>query len=75
MAAKRTRVTEKEKEKMNINNKTNSDQLITVVYNNINTTNESEIRNLKKSFDTWTNYEVILDYDSVGFVNKITIEN
>lgn len=57
------------------NNKKNADQLISVVYKNINTTNEMEIRNLKKSFDTWTNYEVILDYDSVGFVNKITIEN
>ena len=33
-------------------------------------------RNLKKKFsDVWTNYEVILDYDDIGFINQITIEN
>lgn len=58
------------------NNKTNKERTIRVIYGNINTVDESEIRNLKKSFgDVWTNYEVILDYDDIGFVNQITIEN
>lgn len=56
-------------------NKKNPNRLIRVIYNNINTTDESEIRNIKKSLDDWTTYEVILDYDDVGFVNQITIEN
>ena len=58
------------------NNKTNKERTIRVIYGNINTVDESEIRNLKKSFgDVWTDYEVILDYDDIGFVNQITIEN
>lgn len=56
-------------------NKTNDKHIINVVYGSINTTNESEIRNLKKQLDDWTEYEVILDYDEVGFVNQVTIEN
>lgn len=62
-------------DKVITSNKKNPDRLIRVVYNNINTTEESEIRNLKKNFDKWTNYEVIIDYDDIGFVNQITIEN
>lgn len=58
------------------NNKTNKERTIRVIYGNINTVDESEIRNLKKSFgDVWNDYEVILDYDDIGFVNQITIEN
>ena len=58
------------------NNKTNKKHIIRVIYGNVNTIDESEIRNLKKSFgDIWTNYEVIFDYDEVGFINQVTIEN
>ena len=57
------------------NNKTNSDHIIRVVYYSINTDNVDEIRNLKKSFDDWTDYEIILDYDEYGYINQITIEN
>ena len=56
-------------------NKTNKEHIIAVVYGNTNTTNDSEIKNIKKQLDKWTEYEVILDYDEVGFVNKVTIEN
>lgn len=56
------------------NNKTNQDRMITVVFDEVNTTDVDEIRNIKKSLDDWTEYEVILDYDSDGFVNLITIE-
>lgn len=61
-------------DKIITNNKTNSIHTISVVYGNVNTTNEIEIRNLKKSLDKWTEYEVIVDYDDLGFVNRITIE-
>ena len=57
------------------NNKTNKEHIIRIVYDSTNTIDETEIRNLKKSFDDWTDYEVILDYDEKGYVNQITIEN
>lgn len=56
-------------------NKTNSEHTISVIYNNINTTDENEIRNIKKSLDTWTEYEVIFNYDDIGFINQVTITN
>ena len=56
-------------------NKTNSEHIITVVYNSINTIDENEIRNIKKSLDTWTEYEVIFNYDDIGFINQVTITN
>lgn len=62
-------------DKIITSNKTNKEHLITVVYGSINTTDDSEIRNIKKQLDKWTEYEVILDYDEVGFINKVTIEN
>lgn len=62
-------------DKIITNNKTNESHIIRVIYGSINTTDETEIRNLKKSLDKWTDYEVILDYDDIGFVNQITIEN
>lgn len=57
------------------NNKTNSNHILRVIYGDTNTIDESEIRNLKKKLDIWTQYEVIIDYDEVGFVNQVTIEN
>lgn len=62
-------------DKVITNNKTNESHIIRVIYGSINTTDETEIRNLKKSLDKRTDYEVILDYDDIGFVNQITIEN
>lgn len=62
-------------DKVIVSNKKNPDRLIRVIYNNINSTDEAEIRNIKKSLDDWTTYEVIVDYDDIGFVNQITIEN
>ena len=61
-------------DKIITNNKTNSDRIIRVIYDDINTTDENEIRNLKKGLDSWTKYEVIFDYDDVGFINQVTIE-
>ena len=55
------------------NNKTN-DRKITVVYNDTSSDDPSVIKGLKSKFEEWTDYEVSLDYDDEGYVNKITIE-
>lgn len=56
-------------------NKKNADRIITVIYGDIKTTDENQIRKIKKSLDDWTKYDVIFDYDDVGYINQITIEN
>lgn len=56
------------------NNKTNSEQILRVKFNDIDTTDTNEIRNIKKSLDDWTKYEVIFDYDEDGYIYLITIE-
>ncbi len=56
------------------NNKKNQEHLITVVFENLSTTVPEEIKQAKKNFDDWTKYEISVDYDEKGFVNKITIE-
>ena len=61
-------------DKIITNNKTNSDRIIRVIYGDINTVDENEIRTFKKGLDSWTKYEVIFDYDELGFINQVTIE-
>jgi len=61
-------------DKVITNNKTNQSHLISVVYKNHNTINPEEIKNLKNELDDWHQYEVSLDYDTDGYINKITIE-
>lgn len=55
--------------------KKNSDHSITVIYNSTTTSKVDEIRSLKKQFETNSEYEIFMDYDSNGFINKITISN
>ena len=62
-------------DKVVTNNKKNSDKIITVIYNKTNTTNPTEIIKLKQSFEQGKDYEVIIDYDTNGYVNKVTIED
>ena len=57
-----------------LNNKKNKDYLITVVFKYKSTTNPEEIKNFKKQFISNHQYEVSIDYDDEGYVNKITIE-
>ena len=57
------------------NNKKNSDKVITVVYNEKTTTDANEIVELKSSFEQGKDYEVMLDYDTNGLVNKVTIKD
>lgn len=68
-------------------NKKNSDHIITLCYQNTCTEDENEMRTIKKNFTekiptsdpNWyekatQDYDIILDYDAAGYVNKITIE-
>lgn len=57
------------------NNKTNKDMLITVIYNTQETTDPDTIIDIKHSLDKDKKYEVKLDYDEEGYVNKITLED
>ena len=52
-----------------------TDHSITVVYGTTITSKAEEIMTLKKQFDATSQYEVLLSYDSNGYVNKVTITN
>lgn len=62
-------------DKVITSNKKNQDKIINVIYGDINTTDESKIREIKRGLDDWTKYEIIFDYDEVGYINQVTIEN
>lgn len=63
------------------NNKKNSSHLIEVVFDGTSYgTDPSSIQSIKNSLSTWTadnhlqHYEVSVDYDSNGYINRVTIE-
>lgn len=63
------------------NNKKNSSHLIEVVFDGTSYgTDPSSIQSIKNSLSTWTAdrniqyYEVSVDYDSNGYINRVTIE-
>lgn len=62
-------------DKVVTSNKTNKDHIITVIYKEITTTSEDEIVNIKHSLDKFTEYEVSLDYDTNGYINKVTVKD
>lgn len=62
-------------DKIITNNKTNSEHIITVIYNGTSATTEDEIISIKKSLDKGTNYYYSLDYDSNGYINRVTIKD
>ena len=55
--------------------KKNANHSITVTYGTTTTSKPDEITTLKKQFDKTSEYEVSLDYDSDGYINKVTITN
>ena len=55
--------------------KKNSNHPIVVVYGNQTISNVDGIISLKKEFDYNTKYEISFDYDSNGFINKVSIVN
>lgn len=54
-------------------NKKNPDHQVTVVYNDIKTTKESEIKKIKRSFKEDDQVEVSFDYNN-GYITKATLE-
>lgn len=54
-------------------NKKEKKHIITVKYNDKETSNPDEILEIKKSLDDSKEYELSMDYDSNGFFNKLTI--
>lgn len=48
---------------------------ITVIYNENEIQDETEMKKLKQKFETFTDYEVSFVYDSDGYINKAIIEN
>lgn len=55
--------------------KKNTEHPISVVYNSKKISKADEITALKKQINTTTEYEVSMNYDSNGFINKVTISN
>lgn len=55
------------------NNKKNKEHIITVVYKDITTAEETEIKKIRDSLSSRKDYDVSLDYDSKGYVNKFII--
>ena len=55
-------------------NKTKKDHIITVVYNDVKTSDPDAIVDLKQSLNK-SEYEVGFDYDDVGFINKVTLSD
>jgi len=47
---------------------------ITVKYGETETQDAAAIRKIKQGFDKWGDYEVYVEYDSDGFINKVIIE-
>ena len=56
------------------NNNKNEDKIIVVVYDGIETNKTDEIIKIKEDISNEKLYQVILDYDDNGLVNKITIK-
>lgn len=56
-------------------NKTNSEHIITVVYKETTTTSEDDIAEIKHGLDKFVEYEVSLDYDANGYINKVTVKD
>lgn len=56
-------------------NKTNKNHLISVTYEEITSTEESDIVKIKNSLKDNNKYEVSLDYDENGYINKVIIKN
>ncbi len=54
-------------------NNANKDYAITVIFGETKTSNNDEIRALKDQLEELTEYEVTLDYDSNGYIAKITV--
>lgn len=60
-------------DEINVSNK-NNDRKITLVFNGKATTDETEIINIKHGLKERDEYEVMVNYDSDGYVNEIKVD-
>ena len=60
-------------DEINVSNK-NNDRKITLVFNGKATTDETEIINIKHGLKDRDKYEVMVNYDSDGYVNEIKVD-
>ena len=56
-----------------VTNNKKQEHIITVKYQDKETSNPDEIIAIKKSLDESKQYELSTDYDQAGFINKLTI--
>ena len=56
-------------------NKRETGRTVTLVYKSTSTTDETKIKSIKNSLDKFGFYEVTLEYDEDGYVNKVILED
>lgn len=61
-------------EKVITNNKKNTDNKISIKYNDINTSDPNEIKNIKTNIKDGDEFEVSVNYNEDGFVYEIVLE-
>lgn len=61
--------------KIIISNEKNTDKIIVVKYNDIESKEESDIEQIKSKMKTNTDYKVRFDYDEDGFIKQYNIED
>ncbi len=62
-------------DKVITNNKKNEDNHVTVEFKETSTQDPEELKNLKKQFDEWTEYEVSFEYNDEGLIYLVLIED
>lgn len=58
---------------ISLNNKKQKEHIVVILYDNKEISSSEDVVNFKHSLDDNADYEVSLDYDEDGFVNKVTI--
>ncbi len=53
----------------------NSNHLITVIYDDVKSSDSASIISIESKIDNFTNYSVVFGYDSDGYINQVTISN
>lgn len=61
-------------DKIITNNKTQEDKIITVIWEGENITDTEKLKNIKRNFDDFTDYEVSFEYDENGYIYQAEIE-
>lgn len=51
-----------------------NERKVTVKYNDMETSDAAELRQMKRNLDTLKKYEIYLEYDNDGYVNQVVIE-